>query len=65
MLPFEGRSCTEPQKAVFFFRSTLTLPEGEGQARDRTWQDARRQALTPAVILFIALPESQDKGDPG
>ena len=25
----------------------------------------QRRAFTPAVILFIALPESQDKFDPG
>jgi hypothetical protein len=27
--------------------------------------DGQWQALTPAVILFIALPEADDKIDPG
>ena len=27
--------------------------------------DGQRRAFTPAVILFIALPEAEDKVDPG
>jgi hypothetical protein len=27
--------------------------------------DGQRRAFTPAVILFIALPEAEDKFDPG
>ena len=27
--------------------------------------DGQRRAFTPAVILFIALPEPEDKSDPG
>src|ERR1019366_4740637 len=53
------------QKAVFFFRSTLTYQEGEGQPPDRTRQDGLRRAFTPAVVLFIALPEAKDNIDPG
>jgi len=53
------------QKAVFFFRSTLTCREGEGQVPDRTQQDGLRPAFTPAVVLFIALPEPENKTDPG
>src|SRR5712691_12674047 len=32
---------------------------------DQTWQRGQRQAFTPAVILFIALPPAEDKADPG
>jgi hypothetical protein len=39
--------------------------EGEGQPRIATWQRRSAAALTPAVILFIALPEAEDKADPG
>jgi hypothetical protein len=58
-------SCAGRQKAVFFFRSTLTYQEGEGQPPDRTRQDGLRRAFTPAVVLFIALPETENKTDPG
>jgi CheY-like chemotaxis protein len=52
--------------AVFFFRSKLTLPEGEGPAsRSKLGSDGQRRAFTPAVILFIALPEAKDNIDPG
>jgi hypothetical protein len=30
-----------------------------------TWQRRSAAAFTPAVILFIALPEAEDKFDPG
>jgi hypothetical protein len=30
-----------------------------------TWQRRSAAALTPAVILYIALPEAEDKADPG
>jgi hypothetical protein len=41
------------------------VQEGEGQSPDRTWQGDQRQALTPAVILFIAPPSKEDKAEPG
>jgi hypothetical protein len=28
-------------------------------------RENQRQAFTPAVILFIALPEAENKADPG
>jgi hypothetical protein len=28
-------------------------------------EDGQRQAFTPALILFIALPETKDNTDPG
>ena len=33
--------------------------------RSKLGRDGQRQAFTPAVILFIALPEGEDKIDPG
>jgi len=69
---YTGQSCrlgigsyAGGRKGVFFFRSTLTYKEGDGQPRDSTWQDGLRSAFTPAVVLFIALPETEDKTDPG
>jgi hypothetical protein len=50
---------------VFFFVRHWSVQEGEGQSPDRTWQGDQRQALTPAVILFIALPSTEDKSGPG
>ena len=57
----EGVSCAGGQKVVFFLRSKLTLPEGEGPAsRSKTLaENGHRRALTPAVILFISLPEAK------
>jgi len=54
-------------KAVFFFRPKLTLLEGEGPTSgSKLLQGAgQRWASTPAVILFIALPEAKDNADPG
>ena len=48
------------------FRSKLK-PEGEGPAsRSKTLaENGNRRAFTPAVILFIALPEAKDNVDPG
>ena len=31
----------------------------------RAFKDGQRRAFTPAVILFIALPEPQDNSAPG
>jgi hypothetical protein len=60
------RARGEPWKAVFFFRSRLTLP-GRVKAGPQieSWQGRSAAALTPAVILFIALPEVKDNIDPG
>ena len=65
ILQFEEGLYSGKQKAVFFSRSTPTCREGEGQARDRTRQDGLHPAFTPAVVLFIALPEAENKTDPG
>ena len=57
----------KPAKAVFFFRSNLTLPEGEAPAsRSELFaENGQRRAFTPTVILFIALPEAKDNIEPG
>jgi len=57
---------TAAGKQYSFFRSKLTLPEGEGPAADRNLAgNGQRRAFTPAVILFIALPEEKDNIEPG
>jgi hypothetical protein len=35
------------------------------QGQNCSGSDGQWQAFTPAVILFIALPEADDKTDPG
>ena len=54
------------QSSILFSFDT-DLPEGEGPASrsELREKDGQRQAFTPAVILFIALPEPEDKSDPG
>ena len=50
---------------LFSFETDFT---GRVKARpaDRNFgRDGHRRAFTPAVILFIALPEAEDKIDPG
>ncbi len=49
------------------FSFELTLPEGEGPAsRSKLWQrTVMGGPSTPAVILFIALPEAKDNIEPG
>jgi hypothetical protein len=37
---------------LFFFRSTLSVQEGEGRSPDRTWREDQRQAFTPARDSF-------------
>ncbi len=53
-----------PRCHCSFFVRHWSVQEGEGQSPDRTWQGDQRQALTPAVILFIALPPAEDKSEP-
>jgi hypothetical protein len=55
-----------PQKAVFSFRSTLNANgKVKGPAPDQPGIKIQCLALTPAMILFIALPSSEEKTDPG
>ena len=56
----------QQHKAVFLFSFEADLPEGEGpSAGSKLGRDGQRLAFTPAVILFIALPEAEDNIDPG
>jgi hypothetical protein len=42
------------------------MPEGEGRKQIETLAgNGQRRAFTSAVILFIALPEAEDKTPPG
>jgi hypothetical protein len=41
------------------------MQEGEDLSPDHTWREDQRQAFTPAVILFVALPSTEDKSEPG
>jgi hypothetical protein len=53
------------QDILFLFE--LTVSEGEGPtSRSRALaRDGQGRAFTPALIFFIALPETKDKLDPG
>ena len=54
------------REAVFFF-SFETDFAGRVKAglRSKLWQGRSAAAFTPAVILFIALPEAEDNIEPG
>jgi len=53
-------------KAVFFFSfETDFTGRVKSEPQIETWQRRSAAAFTPAVILFIALPEADGKTDPG
>ena len=55
-----------PAEGSILLSFELINQEGEGPPQIATFQGiGQRRAFTPAVILFIALPESEDKYDPG
>ncbi|MGA2741746.1 MAG: hypothetical protein ABSG65_30450 [Bryobacteraceae bacterium] len=60
------RVAVNPPKAVFFFsfdnECTRRVKAGR---RSNLGRDNQLRAFTPAVILFIALPETENKIDPG
>ena len=61
------RGGSQPIEKVYSFSFEADLV-GRVKARpaDRNFRRARsRRAFTPAVILFIALPEAKDNIDPG
>ena len=49
---------------LFSFETDFTGRVKAGP-RSKLGSDGQWPALTPAVILFIALPEADDKTDPG
>jgi hypothetical protein len=54
------------QKALFFFSfETDFTGRVKAEPQIETWQQRSAAAFTPAVILFIALPEPKDNIDPG
>jgi hypothetical protein len=60
------RACGNRQNAVFFFSFGADFT-GRVKAGPQieTWQGRSVAAFTPAVILFIALPEPENKIEPG
>ncbi len=63
-----GEGSRRPTKSSILFSFETDFAEGcEGQAsRSKLWQGTgQRRAFTPAVILFIALPEAKDNIEPG
>ena len=63
MLQFEEGLYAGGLKAALFFSFDTDLTRRvKASHANRTWQDL---AFRPAVILLIALPESDDKTDPG
>jgi hypothetical protein len=58
--------CRSLRKARWqsFFCSTLPYQESEGQPPNRVQQDGLRLTVTPVVVLFIALPETEDEIEP-
>src|ERR1022692_1129068 len=55
----------DPRTAVSSFRSILTVQEGEGRRRTTLGRGEPATGLHTCVILFIALPLSDDKPVPG
>ena len=55
----------EFESGILFFRSKLTLPEGEVRDQIEPWRGGQGRDFTPALILFIALPENENNADPG
>jgi hypothetical protein len=49
---------------LFSFETDFNLRMKAGPQIE-TWQGRSEAAFTPAVILFIALPEAKDNIDPG
>ena len=52
------------QDILFSFETDFTGRVKAGPQIE-TWQGRSAAAFTPAVILFIALPEAKDNIDPG
>ena len=71
MYEYTGQSCSLRKRSYaggefrILFSFETAYQEGEGQPPDRTRQDGLRLVFTPAVVLFIALPETENKTDPG
>jgi len=54
-----------PESSILFSFETDFTGRVKANTQIETWQRRSAAAFTPAVILFIALPEAEDKFDPG
>jgi hypothetical protein len=50
---------------LFSFETDLAGRGRPGQQIENLAENGHRRAFTPAVILFIALPEAKDNVEPG
>jgi hypothetical protein len=53
------------ESSILFSFETDFAGRVKAGLRSKLWQRRSAAAFTPAVILFIALPEAEDKGDSG
>jgi hypothetical protein len=53
------------ESSILFLFETDFTGRVKAEPQIETWQGRSAAAFTPAVILFIALPEAEDKADPG
>jgi len=60
----EGSRRVTESSILFSFETDFT-GRVKAEPQIETWQRRSAAAFTPAVILFIALPESKDNIDPG
>jgi hypothetical protein len=59
-----GAAASSGKQYSFSFETDFTGRVKAGPQIE-TWQGRSAAAFTPAVILFIALPEAKDNIDPG
>ena len=61
----EGSRQKRESSILFSFGIDFTGRVKAGQQIETLAGDGHRRAFTPAVILFIALPEEKDNSEPG
>jgi hypothetical protein len=60
-----GGSLRPTESSILFSFETDFTGRVKAGPQIEAWQGRSAAAFTPAVILFIALPEAEDKADPG
>ena len=60
-----GGSRRATESSILFSFETDFTGRVKAEPQIETWQRRSAAAFTPAVILFIALPEPKDNIDPG
>jgi hypothetical protein len=65
LLSFDGPLRVSDKSSILFSFETDFTGRVKASPQIETWQRRSAAALTPAVILFIALPEAEYKADPG